>query len=419
MKILVVSHNVFSDTESMGKTLSGYFHGFDRTDLAQFYIHNQIPTTNYCNDYYRITDKEVIQSILCRKAGRSYQSKPLPVQERDDVDQSKSTVRAYQIARKRTPLIYFLRNLWWKIGHWNNKEFRSWIDKVSPDCVFFASGDYAFMYDIALKIAKARNIPLYMSCMDDYYMNNKNANSILGRLQHKYFMTSVRKAVDYASAIFCICDKMSDDYKQFFHKKTITLHTPASFSEPLQEEKKETISYLGTLGYQRDKQLISIGKALKNLGLKPSHIDVYSTENRKEILSEMTLENGIIFHGSVDADEVRKIIGKSLAVVHTESFSQSESHAVRYSVSTKIADSLMSGTCIFAFGPKEIASMQYLQDNNAAICCNTNDDLENCLYSLLMDFDMRKKTIENAIKLGKKNHQLNAAETVIRQELTG
>ena len=33
----------------------------------------------------------------------------------------------------------------------------------------------------------------------------------------------------------------------------------------------------------------------------------------------------------------------------------------------KIADSLSSGTCIFAYGPEEIASISYLKQSNAAI----------------------------------------------------
>ena len=72
MKVLIVSHNVFSKTESMGKTLEGYFKDFDSNELAQFYIHSQIPTSKICKNYYRITDKDAIKSILGFKAGKVF-----------------------------------------------------------------------------------------------------------------------------------------------------------------------------------------------------------------------------------------------------------------------------------------------------------------------------------------------------------
>ena len=68
MRVLVVSHNVFSKTSNMGKTLSSYFNAIDSEDLAQFYIHSEVPTSDICKNYYRVTDKEAIKSIFTRKS---------------------------------------------------------------------------------------------------------------------------------------------------------------------------------------------------------------------------------------------------------------------------------------------------------------------------------------------------------------
>ena len=73
MRILVISHNIFSDTESMGKTLSGYFNGWDKDEIAQFYIHSEIPTSNkVCKNYFRITDIDALKSIFTRKCGKAF-----------------------------------------------------------------------------------------------------------------------------------------------------------------------------------------------------------------------------------------------------------------------------------------------------------------------------------------------------------
>lgn len=416
MRVLIVSHNVFSATESMGKTLMAYFSAFKPEELAQFYIHSQVPTQDNCSRYYRMTDKEAIKSIIGLKTGSPIERQETSALDKDARTDTGITASLYQRARKRTPLTYLTRNLWWKLSHWNSKQLRQWLDEFSPDCVFLASGDYAFIYDIALKIAKSRKIPLYVSCMDDFYFYNKNERSALGRLQYRLFMNSVRKTIGYACRLFCICDKMSEDYSTLFGKECITIHTPATIREPLNYAKKPQISYLGNLGYQRDKQLIEIGRALKRLNLQPVHIDVYSSETRPEILSGMNEENGILFHGSVSAEEVHRIIGESLAVIHTESFDDSIRKSVRYSVSTKIADSLVSGTCIFAYGPEEIASISYLKNNHAAVCCTSESELSDKLCFLIQNDSDRKEIISNALVLAR-NHAVTRTPMILKEEL--
>ena len=361
MRVLIISHNVFSATESMGKTLSGYFADFEPNQLAQFYIHSQVPTTSKCSNYYRMTDKEAIKSIVGVSCGTVFGlSDVQPERDSSRTDRG-VTAAIYQKARKRTPAIYIARNLWWKLSHWDTKRFRDWLDTFDPECVFFASGDYGFMYDISWKIAKVRNIPLYIVCMDDYYFYNKNQDSMLGRWQHKLFMKSVERAVAYSSKLFCICDKMTEDYATIFQKPCVTIHTPASIEKQLAFEKKTKISYLG------------------NLGLK--------------------------------------IMGESLAVIHTESFDEKTRQSVRYSVSTKIADSLASGTCIFAYGPEEIASIDYLNRANAAVCCTNKDDLAQKLKALITDAQLRDTVIHNALNLAARNHAKSCTPEIIKREL--
>ena len=417
MRVLVISHNVFSATESMGKTLSGYFADFAPEELAQFYIHSQVPVVDMCHRYYRMTDKEAIKSMLGFRCGTAFDATNIQKTRGSSRTDAGMTAALYQKARKRTPAIYMARNLWWKLSRWNSKQFRSWLDEFDPECVFFASGDYGFMYDIAWKIASDRKLPLYIVCMDDYYFFNKNQDSVLGRWQHKMFMKSVKRAVAYSSKLFCICDKMSADYSGLFGKPCITIHTPSSIENPLSVEKQSKISYLGNLGYQRNKQLIAVGRCLKTLGLEPNHVDVYSTESRPEILEEMTEENGIVFHGPVGADEVLRIMGESLAVIHTESFDEQIRQSVRYSVSTKIADSVASGTCIFAYGPAEIASIDYLNRANAAVCCTSEAELLQKLEALIADAQLRNAVVHNALELAERNHAKNCTPEIIKNEL--
>lgn len=420
MNILVISHNVFSRTSNMGKTLSSYFRGWNTKDIAQLYVHSEVPTSDACHNYYRITDKEMIKSIFTRKTGTIFTEEHIQRDRNEARTDTGTTAKLYQRARKRTPFTYFCRNLWWKMGKWKTKKLLNWVDEFNPDVIFLASGDYYFIYDIAYELAKYKEIPLVVSCMDDYYLFNKNEKKLGGRAEHKRFMKHVKRTMDYASCIYPICEKMGKDYGALFKKPYHTLCTPSTISEPLVYEKANAISYIGNLGYKRNEQLIDMGRALKALECdgKPEYIDVYSAESRPEILADLTEENGIKFHGKIGADEVLRVMGSSLAVIHTESFDEGTRKSVAYSVSTKIADSLASGTPILAYGPKEIASIEYLNENDAAFCITDEKDLEAGLKELIENESKRKKIVANALALAKKNHDSKTNCQMIKNTLS-
>ena len=160
-KVLVISHNVFCKTSSMGKTLLSYFEKWGTENVAQFYIHSEVPTDDTCCvNYYRVTDKEMVKSIFTRRSGSRFEKSDIQTDRVSSRTDEGLSAAIYQKARKRTPFIYFARNLIWRFGRWNTKKLRKWIDEFNPDAVFFASGDYAFMYVVARKIAKMKNIPL-------------------------------------------------------------------------------------------------------------------------------------------------------------------------------------------------------------------------------------------------------------------
>ena len=134
---------------------------------------------------------------------------------------------------------------------------------------------------------------------------------------------------------------------------------------------------------------------------------------RKHILKHLNLDNGIVFHGAVGQKQVEEIIDNSLLVVHAESLSEKNIYKVEYSVSTKIADLLASGHCILAYGPDNIASIEYLAENNSACVISKKEDLKETVLRIIDDRGKRQNYIKNAHNLAIKNHSPQAvAETI-------
>ena len=78
--------------------------------------------------------------------------------------------------------------------------------------------------------------------------------------------------------------------------------------------------------------------------------------------------------------------------------------SVRFSVSTKIAESLMYGPCLLAYGPEGIASIDYLKENDAAYVITQPDRLAEGLTEILSNAKLREQIMGNARALAARNH---------------
>ncbi len=421
-RILVVSHNAFGSTSNMGKTLMSYFNKWDAECIAQLYIRPETPSENMCHRYFRVTDFDMLRSVFTRRSGTVFGVDDIKEKSKQKAKEGRIKRAIYAYARKRTPLVYASRNMLWQLGAFNTRALREWICDFAPEAVFLASGDYSFTYRIALGIAKSRGIPLYISCVDDFYIYNKNENSLLGRAVHRSFLRQVKKSMNYASAVFAICQRMSDDYSKLFGISCHTLYTAASFVPPLEKKTMTNrITYIGNLGHGRDRQLVDMGRALLILKCenKPKYIDVYSAEKDPKVLSGLTEKNGINFGGEIDSDEARRVMSKSMLLIHTESFAERDKQRCMYSVSTKTADLLGSGACILAYGPCEVASMKYLSENEAAVCITSKEELEQGLARAIEDSAVRVKITSKALKLALENHSQEKAAALIASVING
>ena len=418
MKVLLVSNLVLDRTSNMGKTFLSYFDAFSPDEIAQFYIYSEVPTDDgTCRRYYRFTDRDAVRSIFCRKTqGTIFGS--------DDIDRTRTDPRVdtgiqtkiYRAGSKKTPFIHMMRNFVWKMSRWKSEKLLDWIRDFGPDAVFFASGDSLFMYNIAREISETFHIPLIISAVDDFYVYNRHQGQMFGTSYFKTFMKTVRKTMDAASCVLPICDSMGEQYQKMFGIPCYTLHTPVERKKVALRPDASQISYIGNVDFGRYLQLVDIGRSLReqNGNGLPDMLDVYSQERNPAFLELLTEENGIRFHGAISAEEVVQTMEKSLAVVHTESFDPKTREIVRYSVSTKIAESLMYGPCLLAYGPEGIESIDYLRRNDAAFVITDKKDLPAGLRSVCANAAERERILKNARLLAETNHDIKRTGRQVR-----
>ncbi len=418
-RVLIISHPVLARNTSMGKTMDTYFSGWDRDAIAQLYIQSEVPTDPLCVNYFRFTDPDALKSVFQRRRQGTVMGEVDVHPERPDPVEMGNLTGIYNYGRRRTPLIFLARDGMWRMSGWKHSGMLEWAAKFRPEVIFYASGDYAFSYRITRFLSKRLGIPYVMCCFDDFYLYNPNSDLLLGKFRQKRFMKVVRETVDGASKILTVNDAMAEAYGKLFNRKCGVVYTAAKTSEDLKEEKKEGIVYLGDLSLGRNEQLSDIADALRECegpGI-PETLDVYSAETDPENLKPVRSNPGIRFHGAVPGDQVPGIIGKAKAVIHTESFDPVTREHVRYSLSTKIPDCLASGTGLLAYGPAEVASMDYLIRNEAAFAATSPEELRKILPRLFTDDAEYRRITENAARLARKNHSPEMTRETVRKAL--
>ena len=408
MKVLIMSHNPITDYNSMGKTFMGLFSDFSKDELCQFYIYPTLPNVKCCKSYYRITDKEAFFSILCRKhSGRVICENEITYE--NTLYENETASNIYRNKELHKEIKIFVRDLIWGLAAWKNKEFRTWISAENPDVIFAAPGASGFFYKLILSVSKIQKIPIVTYVCDDFYFSCQNKKRLIQRFYAKYIRGKIKVLMKKSCHVITISDELVQDYAEEFGCACTTISTGANLkiSESIQSGDGKVIAYFGNLQLGRYRSLAEVAKAIDAYNAKYGEnicLNIYTADRSKQIDSAFEGISCVQFCGFLAANNMYEEMKKVSVLLHVESFEYEHIERVKYSVSTKIADALASGICLFAYGPKGIASLDYLRRNDCAFVALNQDEMTKKLFACLKDRENREKKAEKALRIAVQNH---------------
>ena len=398
-KLLILCHNLYENTNNIGKTLISLLNSWPKDKLCQVYLRDDIPTFNYCDNYYRILDKEIIKSYYKGRnvVGTVLKKEDNNICESNEIDTNEQNM--YNLGNKRIPLISMFRDLLWKRKSWKNDKFNAWLDEQKPDVMLFVPNDYELIYPIANYIASYLHIPIVPYYMDDAFYFNTFVSPI-DYLRRLSIRRKGKKIIDNASDIITIGPKMSEEYNKRFNKNCIELMNSVTLTENNNVYQNDifTFSYVGNLHSNRWKSIVKIGQVLDTLD-KKAIINLYTASNiNKKMNKKLSSVESIKMCGKLSPNEVDEVLKKSDALLFVESFNRKSAASTMYSLSTKIPEYMNSRRPIFAYGPKNISSMEYLKKNNLAIVCTKKENIEEDIKKVFdankyLDFDYISKFV--------------------------
>ena len=405
-RVLIISHNVLSHNSNNGKTIFSFFNNWPEENLSQIYFRNETPDFTSSISYFRILDTDILRSLFMRS--NFYGKIITSFGEKSSVSNNVFWFRLFKL-----PVFYILRDILWSFKKSNNNDLNNWLNRFSPEIVFFVGSNNTFSYDLTFEIIQKSNIPLVMYFTDDYVLPKLTIDPFwwmrLIRVRQRFLLS-----LKISQKRFVIGESMADEYSKRFGGSFCPLMNivdrPKLNNANLPKKNNVLlVSYLGNIDLNRWRALADIGKEVKKLVSEGLSIQfkIYSLQKpSNEILKSINRPPFLIFVGPIlKKNEIESVINTSDIVIHVESNKRRYRHITRFSVSTKISEYLSYGKCILAYGPIDVASISYLKKYDAAIICKTRQEVYENLKNISLNPWLKNKFIESALKLAKEKHR--------------
>ena len=344
-RVLIIGTVPYNE-HSPSRALDSYFHGWNREKLYQIFSNSNQPMKGHCSKLFQLTDRMILDKWLFKKgdAGIIYQYDNLP-NKTICVNVKRSKI----YYSEKGPIIKLLRNLLWRKKFWCNKKLESFVDELKPEVIYLCFSDDYFLLNMCLYFAKKYNIPIISSIGDDYFFNSRLSINPFYYLYKNTYKKLVKKLLHYDGGCIYISDKIRNKYDNFFGKKGITAYLTSNIQRREFKEiniQNPIINYFGNINIGRNKSLVEIAEVLSEIN-QNYVIHVYSGEKNNKIIKPLFKQPNIVFHGSVPYSEVIEKTKDSDLLLVVEGFKEKDVNMSRYSLSTKVADSISSGVSTF------------------------------------------------------------------------
>ena len=411
-RILIVTRGVWKDSEGTSSTLSNFFKGYDREKIAVIYIETKQPQTVCCSRFFQISEFSLIKKIFHpkTKTGFDFRNDSAFTTNEDIANKEDETMN--WVRRHRSYIFIWLRELLWSFNGWQTKELKDFIRDFNPDMIWMDGSPRILMNRLHQFVKKISGKPSTLFLMDDVYTYPKTWN-LLELLYYKRLRSLVRKNVACSEMVFVASPKMKEEYDETFNIDSYFIAKGADFSQisPIgtTPHKGTRLVYLGQVYCGRIYTLIRLVEILKKKNEEGAnlHLSIYTNNYipPKE-LEKVQVEGVSEVMDVVPYSELGKVMEENDILLFVETFEEKYKNLARLSFSTKIADLLSSGKCIFAIGPGDIAPIRYFNDNGIAFVATKPEEIEKKIDEMIGE-QSRKEMAMRSFEFAKKEHDIN------------
>lgn len=396
-------------------TQSSLFAGWDIDKIAVVSTGHLLHNLNLsiCKNYYQLGQKEYKWIPPFNYLQKKFVSGPLEFKENREVRNlvvHKPKLRAKLVDNYFYPLLKFfgLFHVITKIEL--SSKLCEWINKFDPD-VIYAQASSMETIVFCQKLHKYIKKPLVFHMMDDWpsTISNKGffKNYWLKKIDKEF-----RALLDRASVLMSISDEMANEYKKRYNKDFITFHNSVDlgFWKKYQRNNYElpefpSILYAGRIGPGIESSLEVIAEAIElvNIELGASVKFILKTGKNPSWSSKYKCTE---YQNLEPHSEMPKVLSQADFLILPYDFSQESIKFIQYSMPTKAAEYMVSGTPVIIFSPKETAIVKYADKCKWAEVITENNPIKlaEAIKYLIQNKKIRERVAHNAKTIAEKDH---------------
>lgn len=424
MRVLVVSCTPWRKDNNIGNTFTNIFRGMDNIEIAHICCGSGRPDTDFVRYHLHIGEKDILRNLVNPKH-RCCRTYIYPeCMEENNASKGKSRSLVFDFMRiHRFQIFFFIRDLIWNFKNWICDDLKGFVEDFRPDIIFGMFLDRSCLNEMLFFLKSYTGAPLVVYAWDDVYTLRQFSLSPYFWINRLIQRRKLRRISGLSSLMYVISEKQREEYSGMLGRECKILYKGFEFDrQPSYEVKNRPLKlvYSGNIGTGRYKTLSLIGSALHVINKENVKAVLYiytATPIGRRIRRSLNFPESIRLMGYASSEDIAVIQREADILVHAESFDLRDRLRVRQSFSTKLVDYFNCGRCIFAAGSKDVASIDYLMRNHAAVIAYKKSGIAYKLGCLISSPQLIKKYAGRSWECGTNNHRIRVIQSNLQKDL--
>lgn len=416
-RVLIISPVPFNNRMT-SRFLDSYFHDWPKENLRHIFSHPKIPIKGHCDSLYQITDERLLKSFFNHSydPGIIYNYNDLPSEwNKIDLDVENNVIRNIYTYHHDTSVVYFLRRKLWNKKRWYTSKLKKWISDFNPEIILCVMSNHFFTMDMSLFLSEEYDIPIIPCILDDYFFTKSNNYNLLYKKYKREHSKIYKKIFSKAKTAIYVSEKMKEKYNDYFKVNGEVIYFGANTCDCDEKIEKDrfAISYFGNINLGRYKTIIKLAREICKIDSKYK-IFVYTNQQNQKYIKFLSKEKNIVVCHSLSYKDVLYEMKKSGFLLLVEDFERKYLKYTEYSLSTKVADSLLSGTPLIVAGNSNTGLLDYFSEKKFGLVIDELSDM-NKEITVFFEKDDYSIYIKNAIEDAERKHNLEINNLIFKK----
>jgi len=405
-RVLVVGGPPFNSLVGAGVTLTGLFGGWPRDRLADAYEGDAVPETAICDRFHALSRFPEASSNKWVRQGQ---------------------ILSRLVRRKADASAFFGR-----VSH----DLDAFVREFRPEAIFMELASLAAV-DVVIELSRRYRIPYAIHVPDDWmptwprYAYRNPAHRPAVEFMNWRLQRRLVPLMRGASATLAISDSLADTLSARYGRPFSVAYNavdpaawPASPPREVPPGDPVRLVYSGSVfSYGQSESLFEIGHSVARLAAEgvPVRLDVYTQHHDDPtVRAALPLGAAVALHPLVPRAELGDNLRAADVLLLPTNFDVTSIEFIRHSMPGKMAEYLMAGRALLAYGPSEVEQVRFVQEHGCALVVDHHGapDLDAAIRRLATDSTLRADLATRARSAGLEVFDLNRVRATFEETMT-